>query len=108
MKKIPASGGPGNNAARFKQRVGILLCVFYAAVYGGFVSISVYDVSLMDTPMPFGLNLAVFYGLGLIVLAFLCALIYSGACAAKSRGFSRVTKRLSEKPAAPEAEGPGA
>lgn len=76
-------------AGRFKQRLGILLCIVYAAVYTGFVGISVYDVTLMDTLMPFGLNLAVFYGLGLIVFALLLAMIYSRACAAKELAAAR-------------------
>ena len=108
MEKTPASGGAHNNAARFKQRIGILLCLVYAAVYGGFVFISVYDVTLMDTPMPFGLNLAVFYGLGLIALAFLCALIFSGACAAKGRAVSRTIKAPPENPVETDGRGPGA
>jgi uncharacterized membrane protein (DUF485 family) len=75
----------GDHAIRFKQRFGILLCAIYALVYASFVAISVYDVTLMDTLMPFGLNLAIFYGLGLIVFALLLAMIYSRACAAKEK-----------------------
>ncbi len=74
-----------DDAGRFKQRLGIFLCVFYALVYAGFVVISVYDVTLMDTIMPFGLNLAAFYGLGLIVFALLLAMLYSRACTLKER-----------------------
>jgi uncharacterized membrane protein (DUF485 family) len=71
---------------RFKQCLGILLCSVYALVYAVFVFISVYDVTLMDTLMPFGLNLAVFYGFGIIVFALLLALVYSRACSRSEAG----------------------
>ncbi len=86
--EIPPLETP-ENAARFTQRLGLLLCTVYALVYGGFVGVSVYDVTLMDTLMPFGVNLAVFYGLGLIVFALLLAMVYSRACAAKERSAAR-------------------
>ncbi|NCC52147.1 MAG: DUF485 domain-containing protein [Spartobacteria bacterium] len=75
--RVTTNGG----AIQYKQRLGIVLCVLYALVYAGFVIVSVYDVTLMDTVMPLGLNLAVFYGLGLIVFALVLAMFYSRACA---------------------------
>ncbi len=95
----PVPAETADQADRFKQRLGILLCTIYAVVYAGFVGISVYNVTLMDTLMPFGLNLAVFYGLGLIVFALLLAMLYSRACAAKERAAARGTDA-----ATPEAE----
>lgn len=64
----------------FKKRLGLALCGLYALAYCGFVFLAVHDVTLMDTVMLFGLNLAAFYGLGLIVLALVLAMIYSVAC----------------------------
>lgn len=69
-----------NRMESYKQRLGIALCSIYATVYIGFVAISIYDVTLMDILMPFGLNLAVFYGMGLIIFALILAMIYSLAC----------------------------
>jgi uncharacterized membrane protein (DUF485 family) len=71
---------PNDKAEKMKCRLGLLMFCIYAGVYASFVIISVYDVAIMDTLMPFGVNLAVFYGLGLIVLALILAVIYSKAC----------------------------
>jgi uncharacterized membrane protein (DUF485 family) len=70
---------------RMKQNFGLALCLIYAVVYATFVFISLYDVTLMDTVMPFGLNLAVFYGFGIILFALVLALIYSQACSFSER-----------------------
>jgi len=75
-------------AEKFKQRLGIFLCIIYALLYSGFVAISVYDVTLMDKVILFNLNLAVFYGFGLILFALILAMIYSWACAFKERSVS--------------------
>jgi len=64
-------------SVRHKAFFGLILCAVYAVVYAGFVVISVYDVTLMDTVMPLGLNLGVFYGLGLILLAFVLGMVYT-------------------------------
>ena len=77
--------GTGEHAIRFKMRLGLLLCAVYAAAYAGFVAIAVYDVALMDMPMPLELNLGVFYGFGLIVLAFLLSLVYNLACTLREK-----------------------
>ncbi len=83
-------------AVLFKQNLGILLCVIYALAYAGFVVISIYDVSLMDTVMPMGLNLAAFYGLGLIVFALFLAMIYSIACTTKEISVARRSKKTED------------
>ncbi len=80
MAESTTTAKTADHAVIFKQRLGILLCLLYALIYAGFVGLSVYDVTIMDTIMPFGLNLAVFYGLGLILFALLLAVIYSRAC----------------------------
>ncbi len=85
-----------DEAVLFKQRLGIVLCVIYAFAYTGFVVISVYDVTLMDTVMPFGLNLAAFYGLGLIVFALFLAMIYSIACTTKEISVARNSKKTED------------
>lgn len=82
---------------RYKTKLGAILCLVYALVYAGFVVISVYDVTLMDRLMPFGVNLAIFYGLGLIVFALLLALIYSKSCNAAERDANQASEQATEK-----------
>ncbi len=67
-------------AERFKQRFGFLMCAVYALVYAGFVAVSVWNVELMETLLPYGINLAVAYGMGLIIFALFLAFIYSTIC----------------------------
>jgi len=69
----------------YKKRLGFLMFGIYAAAYAVFVILSVYNVTIMDTLMPLGLNLAAFFGLGLIVLALILALVYSSACNIRER-----------------------
>ena len=72
-------------AIRYKTRLGLALCIAYGVAYGGFVATAVHDVTLMDTRMPFGLNLGTFWGFGLIVLAFVLGLVYNYACGLRER-----------------------
>jgi len=57
-------------------RVGMVLFVLYLALYGGFMGLNVYDPQTMSKPFIAGVNLAICYGLGLIVAALLLAAIY--------------------------------
>lgn len=83
MKKPEKTGQ--NAIQRYKQRLGLLLFGLYGAVYAGFIIISIYDVGLMDRIMPFRINLAAFYGIGLIVVALILSMIYSRLCDSRER-----------------------
>jgi uncharacterized membrane protein (DUF485 family) len=67
-------------AAGYKSKLGVKLFIVYALVYVGFVAINVVNPKLMETKVALGLNLAVVYGMGLIVAALLLALIYDKMC----------------------------
>jgi uncharacterized membrane protein (DUF485 family) len=69
-----------DKASPAKARLGIKLFVIYALVYAGFVAINTINPALMERPMPFGLNLAVFYGFGLIISAIIMGIIYNAIC----------------------------
>jgi uncharacterized membrane protein (DUF485 family) len=49
----------------------------YVVFYAGFVAISAFKFDALRTNIG-GVNLAIVYGMGLILLAFLLALIYMG------------------------------
>jgi len=68
-------------------RSGLWLFVIYAVIYGGFVGLAVFSASTL-VQAPFGgVNLAIIYGIGLIVLALILALIYLFICRnSKTRG----------------------
>lgn len=67
------------------------LFVVYLALYAGFVLINAFHPSLMDV-VPFGgVNLAVLYGLGLIVAALVLSLLYAWLCRAPAEPASEKT-----------------
>ncbi len=57
-------------------RVGLWLFGVYLLLYGGFMALNAFYPQRMAQPVMAGVNLAVTYGLVLIVAAFVLALIY--------------------------------
>ena len=68
-------------AAR-NARYGAILFIAYLLLYGGFVGINAFNPDAMDTIVLAGVNLAVIYGLGLILAALVMALVYGWLCRA--------------------------
>jgi uncharacterized membrane protein (DUF485 family) len=61
------------------DRTGLVLFLIYLVIYGGFVGLTAWNPQALDaTPWP-GINVAILYGFGLIIAAFVLALIY-GTC----------------------------
>ena len=71
---------------RKKTTIGIRMTLLYSLVYAGFVGLSVFQPTWMGGRAVLGLNLAVSYGLGLILLAILFALVYNHLCRVPSNG----------------------
>ena len=70
-------------------RRGLLLFLIYCLLYGGFVALTSLAPQLMQQPVAWlgGVNLAVAYGMALILVAFLLAIIYMISCSdARSEG----------------------
>lgn len=61
-------------------RLGLLFFFVYAAIYIGFVAICTFRYDWMGTIVFGGLNLAVVYGMSLIALAVVMAVIYMLVC----------------------------
>lgn len=61
-------------------RVGLWLCALYILLYGGFVLIGAFRPQWMERTPWLGVNLAIWYGFGLIGAAILLAVIYGWAC----------------------------
>jgi uncharacterized membrane protein (DUF485 family) len=60
-----------------KIKIGIRMTILYALVYAGFIFLAVSQPAWMGLPFLFGQNLAITYGLGLILTAIIFALIYN-------------------------------
>jgi uncharacterized membrane protein (DUF485 family) len=89
MLHEPASSPSGkDHAIAYKTRLGVQMFIFYALVYAGFVLINIIKPVLMEKEIMFGLNLAVVYGFGLIVLSLIMALIYNYLCVKKEKALN--------------------
>ena len=81
MLHEPAQPMGKDYAIAYKMRIGVIMFLVYGLIYVGFVAINVLKPILMESIVLFGLNLAVVYGFGLIVLALVLALVYNVLCA---------------------------
>jgi uncharacterized membrane protein (DUF485 family) len=59
------------------QTLGLLLFAVYFLFYAGFIAITVYDYALLGREVFAGVNLAIVYGMGLILLAIVLAVVYA-------------------------------
>ncbi len=86
MLHEPAAQETGKDPAfAYKRRLGVIMFFIYAIVYVTFTAINVISPKTMETIVFSGLNLAVVFGFGLIVLALIMALIYNNACSTQER-----------------------
>jgi len=84
MSHGPAVEVGPDPASRYKSRLGVWMFLVYCVVYAGFVFTNVLtEGRAMQKILFAGLNLAVVYGMGLIFLALILALIYNALCTAK-------------------------
>lgn len=63
-----------------KSALGIRLFFIYLVCYAGFVIIGVYQYELLAIQVFWGLNLALAYGIGLIVFAVILGVVYNYYC----------------------------
>jgi uncharacterized membrane protein (DUF485 family) len=81
MQHEPAPQELGEDrAAEYKARNGLILFGVYSLIYLGFVLINLISPRLMAAEIVGGVNLAVVYGFGLIVLAIIMGVIYNAMC----------------------------
>ena len=77
----PAKQEVHNQAASARRaRIGMVFFLVYLAFYAAFVLINAFMPDVMERNVADGLNLAVCYGLALIVAAFVMALAYGWIC----------------------------
>ena len=79
MHHGPASELEEDNAIAKKNKLGVILFLFYLVIYSGFVAIGTLAPQLMGEKI-LGQNLSVIYGMGLIVLAIIMGVIYNYFC----------------------------
>lgn len=89
MLHEPAARSGPDPIAAYKMKLGVQMFVPYAMIYAVFVVINLVKPVLMETVVLFGLNLAVVYGFGLIIVALIMALIYNAMCAKQEHAHYR-------------------
>jgi uncharacterized membrane protein (DUF485 family) len=62
-------------------RAGLVLFFIYLVFYGGFMGLAAFAPQTMGMPVLSGVNLAITYGMALIVGALVIAALYMWACA---------------------------
>lgn len=67
-------------ASRKKAKLGIRFFIIYSLFYAGFVLIGVFNYELLSVQIIEGVNLAVFYGIGLIIFAVFLGVLYNYFC----------------------------
>lgn len=83
MLHEPAAKQEKDNASDWKAKLGIKLFWLYCVIYMGFVGTAVFAPKTMKTPVLSGANLAIVYGIALIVFAIILGLVYNHVCTKK-------------------------
>ncbi len=83
MLHEPAAKQEKDHASEWKAKLGIKLFWLYCIIYVGFVALAVFATETLKTPVFRGANLAIIYGLFLIVLAIVLGLVYNHVCTKK-------------------------
>lgn len=65
-------------------RIGFILFAVYSVIYGAFVLLNAFVPDTMEIKPVAGINLAILYGFGLIIVALLLALVYGLMCQTES------------------------
>jgi uncharacterized membrane protein (DUF485 family) len=79
-----------DNASKYKAKLGAYLFFVYVIVYAAFIVINVASPQSMGTIIFAGLNLAVVYGFGLILLAIIMGIIYNHFCTKKEDELNKI------------------
>jgi uncharacterized membrane protein (DUF485 family) len=90
MAHGPVTEWGDDKSAAYKARLGIYYAIIYSVVYSVFVALNVVTPQIMSIIIIAGLNLAVVYGIGLIVLAIVMGLIYNHMCTKKEDAMNEI------------------
>jgi len=85
VKPSAADDHPDVTAAN--ARAGLVLFFIYLAFYAGFMVLAAFAPQAMGRPVLAGVNLAITYGMALIVGALVVAALYMWACARNARRY---------------------
>lgn len=78
---------------QYNSKLGLILFAVYLLFYGGFVLLNSFSPHSMESTPILGVNLAVLYGFGLIIAAFVLAMVYGVMCKPESEESSEVSAK---------------
>lgn len=84
MSHGPSTVWKEDRSTKYKSRLGVVMFLIYALIYGGFIGINVAFPQWMRIDVG-SLNVAIVYGFGLIILAIIQAFIYNHLCTLAER-----------------------
>jgi uncharacterized membrane protein (DUF485 family) len=84
MSHGPSTVWKDDSSTRYKTRLGVIMFLVYAVIYGGFIVINVAFPQWMRADVG-SLDVAIIYGFGLIALAVILAFIYNHLCTLAER-----------------------
>jgi uncharacterized membrane protein (DUF485 family) len=82
MSHGPSTEWKEDGSSEYKSKLGVIMFILYVVVYAGFILINTLNPKLMGMDV-LKVNLAIFYGIGLIVYALILAIIYNYLCTKK-------------------------
>lgn len=80
MLHEPVTESGNDQSIPLKTRLGVIMFFVYMVIYAGFVFIGMMFPKALGAEVIGGQNLAVIYGIGLIVLAVFMGMIYNFFC----------------------------
>jgi uncharacterized membrane protein (DUF485 family) len=92
MQHQPAGELGRDLAIPKKTRLGVILFLIYLAIYAGFVVIGTLFTDVLGVRVFANINLAVVYGMGLIILAAVMGLFYNHFCTKYEKQMNREDK----------------
>ncbi len=78
-----------DKSSKYKSKLGLILFFVYFVVYAVFVYIGISHTSLLEEKLFGGLNLAVIYGYGLIILAIIMGVVYHLFCTKYEKKYNK-------------------
>ena len=91
MSHGPVQEWKEDGSSVYKTKLGLIMFAMYVFVYAGFIIINTFFSKWMAIDIG-KINLAIFYGIGLIVLALIMALIYNFLCTKKENEMAKINK----------------
>jgi uncharacterized membrane protein (DUF485 family) len=88
MLHEPAAQSGHDPAMFYKARLGIWMFLSYCLFYVGFVAINLWKPLWMEVRIALGMNLATVYGMALIIVALIQAVIYNALCRSRERSMA--------------------